>query len=164
MTALAAIAALWARIPTKDKLYALAIGLLIGGFLWWNHHERAVGAANLASMQRHAAEAQAKSATAKINVGATNSTSAEVHYVSTINAAIPDSPHLLVLDHTSAACAVSVSDDSPAGIPAAESSVEHPRDVGPDLDKIGRDSDAQVIFLQSLLKSCVDIGACKVTN
>lgn len=162
MTALAAIAALWARIPTKDKLYAFGLILCSLVFCWILHHERSVGAANLALVQKKAADAQAKRAATKTAIGTTNSTSAEVRYVSTIKAVISDSPHLLVLDSGAAAAAVCAAGDSPAGVPAAESSVEHSRDIGPELDKIGRDSDAQVIFLQSLLKSCVDIGACKL--
>lgn len=164
MTALAAIAALWARIPTKDKLYALLIAVLVLLFWLFARHERAVGRDAVVAVQAAAAADQAKRAATKTAVGADNASTSERKFISTLNMVIPDSPHLLVLDHTSAACAVSVPDDSPAGVPGAESSVEHPRDIGPDLDKIGRDSDAQVIFLQSLLKSCVDIGACKVAN
>jgi len=164
MTALAAIAAIWARIPTKDKLYALGILALLLVFWRYSAHERAVGAQRLADVQSRAARAQAALAAKKTTIGADNANTAERKFVSTINLAIPDSPHLLVLDSGTAVAAVCAADGSPAGVPAAESSVEHPRDVGPDLDKIGRDSDAQVVFLQSLLKSCVDIGACKVTN
>lgn len=159
-----AILAFWALIPTKDKLYGLLIVALVSSGLWAVSHERSVGARNLSAAQSKLATAQAAKASAKTAVGATNSTSAEVRYVSTINAVVPDSPHLLVLDATAAACAVSVPDDPSTGVPAAESSVEHPRDIGPALDDIGHDADAQVIFLQSLLQSCVDIGACKVSN
>lgn len=159
-----AILALWGLIPTKDKLYGLLIVALCVCFGVYTHHERVVGATAVTATQGKAAAKQAARATVKTQQGTTNSTSAEVRYVSTINAVIPDSPHLLVLDATAAACAVSGSDSAPTGVPAAESSVEHPRDIGPALDDIGHDSDAQVIFLQSLLKSCVDIGACKVSN
>jgi len=164
VTALAAIAALWARIPTKDKLYGAAILACLVAFGLYTRHERAVGAAQVAAAQAKAATAQAALATARTAAGRTNATTAEVRYVSTINAIIPDSPHLLVLDSEAAAAAVCAASDPPAGLPAAESSVERSRDIGPELDKIGRDSDAQVVFLQNLLKSCVDIGACKVTN
>jgi hypothetical protein len=157
-----ALAALWALIPTKDKLYALLIAVLVLLFWLFVRHERAVGRNAVVAVQAAAAADQAKRAAAKTAVGATNSTHAEVRYVSTINAVIPDSPHLLVLDSGTAAAAVCA-----AGYPTerddpTESSVEHPRDVGPELDKIGRDADAQVTFLQSLVQSCVDIGACKL--
>lgn len=159
-----ALLALWALVPTKDKLYGLLIVVLVSGGLWGVSHERSVGASNLAAAQAKLATVQATQAAAKNAVGVTNSTTAEVRYVSTINAVIPDSPHLLVLDSGAAASAVCA-----AGYPTerdsdpAESTGEHTRDIGPDLDKIGRDSDAQVTYLQSILKSCVDIGACKLT-
>lgn len=159
-----AIAALWGLIPTKDKLYALLIVAILVLCWLFVRHERAIGADTIRAAQNSAAVKQAAVAAEKTATGSTNSTSAEVRYVSTINAAIPDSPHLLVLDATAATAAVCA-----AGYPTerddpAESSVEHPRDVGPDLDKIGRDSDAQVAYLQSLIQSCVDIGACKFTT
>jgi hypothetical protein len=159
-----ALTALWALIPTKDKLYALLIAVLVLLFWIFVRHERAVGRNAAVAVQAAAAADQAKRAAVKTAVGSTNSTHAEVRYVSTINAVIPDSPHLLVLDGTAAAaaCAVSVSDGATDGTPAAESSVEHPRDVGPALDKIGRDSDAQVTYLQDILRSCITIGACKL--
>jgi len=162
VTALTIIAALWARIPTKDKLYALLVVAILVAFGALVHHERSVGAANLSAVQAKLATAQAAIAAKKTAQGVTNSTSAEVRYVSTINTVIPDSPHLLLLDSGTAACAVSVSDSSQDGIPAAESTVEHSRDVGPELDKIGRDSDAQVTYLQDVLRSCINIGACKL--
>lgn len=159
-----AILTLWGLIPTKDKLYGFAIVLILVAFWAFTVHERSIGGAAVSRNQSAAATKQADIAAKKTAVGVANSTSAEVRYVSTINAVVPDSPHLLVLDATAAACAVSVPDDPTTDVPAAESSVEHPRDIGPALDDIGHDADAQVIFLQSLLQSCVDIGACKVSN
>lgn len=159
-----ALAALWGLIPTKDKLYGLAIVLILVAFWAFTVHERSVGGAAVSRTQSAAAAKQADIAAKKTAVGATNSTTAEVRYVSTINAVIPDSPHLLVLDSGTAAAAVCAAAYPTESDDPAESSVEHPRDIGPDLDKIGRDSDAQVILLQSVLKSCVEIGACKVTN
>lgn len=159
-----ALAALWGLIPTKDKLYGLAIVLILVAFWAFTVHERSVGGAAVSRTQSAAAAKQADIAAKKTAVGATNSTTAEVRYVSTINAVIPDSPHLLVLDSGTAAAAVCAAAYPTERDDPSESSVEHPRDIGPDLDKIGRDSDAQVILLQSVLKSCVEIGACKVTN
>lgn len=159
-----AILAFWALIPTKDKLYGLLIVALVSSGLWAVSHERSVGATRLAALQTKLATAQAAEATRKSAQGLTNSTSAEVRYVSTINAVIPDSssPHVLLLDATSATAAVCAASYPTESDDPAESSVEHPRDIGPDLDKIGRDSDAQVTFLQTLIQSCVGIGACKL--
>lgn len=159
-----ALVALWALIPTKDKLYGLLVIALCIGFGAYTRHERSIGATKLAMEQSKVVANQAARAAEKTAVGASKSTSAEVRYVSTINAAVLDSPHLLVLDSGAATTAMCAAEYPTERDVPTESSVEHPRDVGPELDKIGRDADAQVTFLQSLVKSCVDIGACKLIN
>lgn len=160
---MAAIFTLFNLIPLKDKLYGTLCIVILAVGVWVVHHERVVGADAVKAADARASAAQGKLAAEKDAHASDNATQAEKLYVDTTHEPIPDSPHLLVCDQPRPVAAAVRTAVSPAArVPEADSTVEHPRDVGPALDAIGRDADAQVIFLQSILQSCVAAGACKV--
>lgn len=159
--------ALLALIPTKDYIYAGLIAALLIAFGVYTHHERTIGADQVRVADAKLTAAQTALATEKTQHGLDNSLTAEKLFVGVTTAPpAPDAPHLFVRDCARpAAIVVRSADGATVSVPTADSSVDHAEgvDIGPALDTIGRNSDAQVTYLQSILKSCVDIGACKLT-
>lgn len=158
--------ALLKLIPLKDYIYGSAIVALLIGFGVYTAHERGIGKAAEVALVTKAAAVQAALATEKTQHGLDNATQAEKLFVSVDSLPAPaDAPHLIVRQCTAIRATVPAASGAGVSVPAADSSVEHPQgvDIGPGLDVIGRDGDAEVAYLQTLLKSCISIGACKAT-
>lgn len=160
--------ALLALIPTKDWIYGGVVVALLAGFGWYTVHERNIGKAHEVALVTKQAAIQAAFAKEQTDRGHDNALAAESLEVSiTSSRPVADAPHLVVHQCTSApVAAVRTAGSAEVSLPAGDSTVEHSTrvdiDTGP-VVTIARDSDAQVAYLQSLLKSCIDVGACKLT-
>jgi hypothetical protein len=147
----ALIKALLSGIGVKDYIYGAlilaAIGAITGWFIHHNHLEQAIGRQQIEAQDKKLADI-----TAKHNVAVT--ASAQILsdnlgdlLAKTIASPIADSPHVLC-DAAAAprrgVVPASARDQEPGnaqapGIPAA-----YTVDIGPTLDAVGRDADAQV--------------------
>lgn len=157
--------ALLALIPTKDKLYAVAILAILVGAVAFVRHERSVGADGVRTAVVKAEAAQAALAAEKTQHASDNALQAEKLFVGVTSAPpSPDAPHLFVHVNSSLATVCPSVDPSVSVNAAVSASADSEVDIGPPLDTVGRNSDAQVVFLQSLIKSCIDIGACEAAK
>jgi hypothetical protein len=162
--------ALLKLIPLKDWVYCGLIAALLAGFTWYTFHERAVGQAHIKAADRRVQQA-ALIHNQEVETRAKTLTDAAVAaYKATVAApAAADAPHLLCVapgpdhvpahagDRPRAHAAVDVSDTRPAD---HESSVEHAVDIGPVLDKLHEDADAEVKALQAYVSACQAAGIC----
>lgn len=151
-------------IPLKDWVYGGVIAAILACVGLYTYHERGIGAAH---EKAAVAKAVAKQdATIQKVVSHANSEIAQAATVADsvlAHPAPPDSPHVWLCDQAPAASPRPVQaprSTSPAVHVPAESTVEHPRDVGPALDIIGRDADAEIAYLQSYIRACQDAGYC----
>lgn len=155
--------ALLKLIPLKDWLYGSAIVALLIGFGVYTAHERGVGEAKeIAAVAKAVAVQNTK--TQKVVLNANLQIQAANAAANAAMAVAPaDSPSVIVRYGTSeGACAVLPARSSGSGQNApAESSVEHTIDIGPPLDTIGRDADAEIVYLQTYIKACQTAGYCK---
>lgn len=155
--------ALLKLVPLKDWLYcALLVFVLICVGLY-THHERAVGAAKLTAAAQRAVIAQ-KIETEKVIKNANLQIQAAALAAHAAVAAPPiDSPHVWVQKCPANRPRTVPADSRPQSIvhaPAADTG-SHPIDVGPGLDTIGRDADAEIVYLQSYIQACQRAGYCK---
>jgi hypothetical protein len=163
--------ALLKLVPLKDWIYLGAILVLLTAFGWYTLHERQIGARNIEAADQRVVNA-ALIHNQEVETRAKTLTDAAVAQYKATLAAPPadDAPHLLCdttpdrgpvpqdasargRDHGSAAVPVSRAPDH-------ESSVEHAIDLGPALDKLHQDADAQVTALQTYIRACQAAGIC----
>lgn len=164
--------ALLKLIPLKDWLYGALIVSLIIAFSAYTHHERVVGEQKIEAADAKAARAQdIHNIEVEARAKTLADTAAAIYKRELAAPPAPDAPHLWVRDDSS--CASSVPSDannrpgadaspdvSAARTPADESTVEHATDIGPSLDKLLGDADAEVTALQEYVKACQEAGLC----
>jgi hypothetical protein len=159
-------------IPTKDYIYGGVILALLIAFGVYTHHERQVGRDQIEAANDKVARAQ-EIHNDEVEFAAKAHTDAALAIYRSTLASSPsvDAPHVWVRDYEGGACSVRgdaasgpVADGgaivSTAGTPDHESTVEHARDIGPSLDKLLEDADAQVVALQEYIHACQDEGVC----
>jgi hypothetical protein len=160
--------ALLKLIPLKDWAYAGIIAALLIGFGVFVSHERSIGEQKIEVADAALAAKQIELNTEKeTHAQDVINTATEVYKNTLAAAPAPDAPHVFVCDRATAPSGSAVRPGASAGssvdagthVPE-ESSV----DIGPGLDTIGRDADAQVIALQSYIRACQAAGACKKDN
>lgn len=154
-------------IPLKDWAYVGIITALLIGFGVFVHHERSIGEQKIETADAALAAKQIELNTEKeTHAQDVINTATEVYKNTLAAAPAPDAPHVFVCDRaTTGASTVRADASAGSGADAAahvpeESSV----DIGPGLDTVGRDADAQVIALQAYIRSCQAAGACKKDN
>lgn len=144
--------ALLKLIPLKDWLYGGIIIAILSLFGWYTVHERNIGKADV-----HAVDAKLAAKQDAYNklLESTELETVNViaqKYQAAITAPIPDSPHVVcviprpdILPQASA---------GPGSIDVApDLSISDSVDIGPPLDTVGRDADAQVTALQDIIKA-----------
>ena len=157
--------ALLKLIPLKDWAYAGIIAALLIGFGVFVHHERNIGEQKIETADAALAAKQIELNTEKeTHAQDVINTATEVYKNTLAAAPAPDAPHVFVRECPAASSSGAVRPDASAGFGAdanthvpEESSV----DIGPSLDTIGRDADAQVIALQAYIQACQAAGACR---
>lgn len=164
--------ALLQLMPLKDWIYCGLLAGVLGAFGWYTYHERQVGEATIEAADQRAAAAQLVH-NQEIETRAKTLTDAAVAAYKATVAAPPagDAPHLVCVSpapdrgpvpaHAGASGgahgAAAVSGDRP---PDHESSVERAVDIGPALDKLHQDADAQVTALQAYIRACQAARIC----
>jgi hypothetical protein len=165
--------ALLKLIPLKDWLYAALITALVITFSVYSHHERVIGEQKVERADAKAVNAQIIHNTeVEARAKTLADTAAAIYkFESSLPPAV-DAPHLWVRSDASCDSPVPAdvgtrsgadgsSDVSAARTPADDSTVEHAVDIGPSLDKLLQDADAEVRALQEYVRSCQDEGVCK---
>lgn len=154
-----AILALLRALPLKDYIYFGAIIVIVLGGWGYVHSKETqavlkdrANAAKVASVTKDRNEA--------ITALATNGiTKIGDRYVATITAPPPaDSPHVFVCKRTapSGGSAVPEAAGHPGvPAPAADVPAAAPVDIGPPIDRTGRDADALVLALQDTVRTLV---------
>lgn len=143
-------------LPLKDWLYGGAIVVLLIAFGLYTSYERGIGADKVRAQD---AKLDAAAVQHTLDVAALadkKTTTNGDNYVAAINAPIPDSPSVVC----KRAVAPVVMPETPnrPGLPdgAADSAKADSIDIGPPLDKIGRDADAKITALQNQIRILVD--------
>lgn len=155
--------ALLKLIPLKDWAYAGIIAALLVGFGVFVHHERSIGEQKIETADAVLAAKQIELNTEKETHAQDVINTATNVYKNTLAAApAADAPHVFVCDRATGGSAVrpdaSAGSSADAGTHVPE---ESSVDIGPGLDTVGRDADAQVIALQTYIRACQAAGACK---
>lgn len=158
--------ALLKLIPLKDWLWALLLVIVSVAFVSYTVHERHIGQAQIEASDAKAVAVQAAHNKLLENVAVESINVTAQKYHAAGAAPIPDSPHVLVrsvarnpgsVPQTSCSAtgtngAPGVSEDS-AGDPSTSI------DIGPGLDRVGRDADAEVTALQDIIKAYQELYA-----
>jgi len=149
----------WLKLlPLKDWLYCGAIAVIIAGFLTYSAHERSIGAAKVAGQDAKLAALQTQRNAAISTLAASRLAHIGDSYDATLNAPIPDSPHVFVRNCPAAPRSSGLPSTAghPGGTDATPDSAETaPRDIGPPIDKAGRDADALIASLQQTVQTLV---------
>lgn len=142
----------------KDYLYGAAIVALIGGFIWYNHHERAIGAAQVIASDQKAVAAQVERDAAVQSIAAVATSLAEKKYEATIAVPVHNAPlpSRLCGPARGGSTVPGAAGPGPGGVIAPIGGTE---DAGATSElqrfadaavQIARDADAQVIALQAV--------------
>ena len=164
--------ALFKFVPLQHLVYGGIIAALLAGFGWYTYHERQIGEAQVEAADQRVAAAQLVH-DEEIEIRAKTLTDAAVAAYKATVVAPPasDAPHLLCLSPApdrgpvptnagNRSLAHAATDVPGAGPPDHESSVEHAIDLGPALDKLHQDSDAEVTALQAYIRACQGASLC----
>jgi hypothetical protein len=142
----------------KDYLYGAAIVALIGGFLWYNHHERAIGAAQVVASDQKAVAAQVERDAAVQSIAAVATQLAEKKDEAIIAVTVHNAPlpSRLCGPARSRSPVPGAAGPGPGGVIAPISGNEDARATS-ELQRfadaavtIARDADAQVTALQAV--------------
>lgn len=150
--------ALLKALPLKDYLYLGAIVVILLGVWGYTHHERAVGAAVVVAQDKKLADAALKHNQDVTDLATARTTKTGDTYVATIAQPIADSPHVSVCKRAAPTGSSAVPETAGnTGLPvaAANSAEANPVDIGPPLDRTGRDADALIVALQDEVRIMV---------
>jgi len=139
----------------KDYLYGAAIVALIGGFLWYNHHERAIGAAQVVASDQKAVAAQVERDAAVQSIAAVATNLASQTYEKAISTPVANAPVVRVCNNARSLGALPTTAPTQPGGPGQavgggpNASPAESGDIGPALIRIAVDADALATALQA---------------
>jgi hypothetical protein len=161
---IAAIKALLAGIGLKDYLYgALILAVITAGTTWYIHHnhvEQAIGQQTVLDADKKLADMTAKRNVAVTAAAQTLSDNLGATLAQTYASPPVSSPHVLCITATTSGRSnvPASTRDRPLAPEASDVPTASPVDIGPPLDTVGRDADAnvnalidEVIVLRNLL-------------
>jgi hypothetical protein len=150
-------------IPFRDWIYLGVFVALIGGFVYYTHHERVIGAQKIEAADKAAAQKQAATVAKVEDNARTELQSATQAYAAAMDAAHAPAPKLVCYSaapnsgRVPGHAGTSGSGNGTPSVPA-ESSV--PFDPAPAILDNDKQADAQVALLQSYIRACQSAGIC----
>jgi hypothetical protein len=143
-------------IPLKDYLYGGAILVLVIGFFGYRSHVIAIGESRIQAQDKVIADAQRQHNQDVNDLAAARTAKNGDHYVEVTHRPIADSPHVVCINPAPRRGPVPETAGDP-GIPAAAANrpAADPLDIGPSLDRTGRDADALIVALQDEVRILV---------